>query len=171
MAAPIGNKFAEGEGGPTKYKPEYDKQAYKLCLLGATDKTLADFFEVKEQTINNWKKNYPSFFESLKEGKEFADANVAEKLYQRALGYEHDDVHITNYQGEITLTPIKKHYPPDATSGIFWLKNRQPDKWRDKQEFDHTSKGDKINSLTGLTTDELIKRAEALDKINDSKNE
>jgi hypothetical protein len=31
-------------GRPTKYKEEYNEQAYKLCLLGATDKELADFF-------------------------------------------------------------------------------------------------------------------------------
>ena len=56
-------------GRPTNYKKEYDEQAYKLCLLGATDKEMADFFNVKEQTINNWKKNHPSFFESIKRGK------------------------------------------------------------------------------------------------------
>ena len=27
-----------------------------------------------------------------------------------------------------------EHFPPDPTSMIFWLKNRQPDKWRDKRE-------------------------------------
>lgn len=46
----------------------------KLCLLGATDKELGDFFNVTEQTINNWKKDFPSFFESIKRGKIDADA-------------------------------------------------------------------------------------------------
>ena len=39
-----------------------------------------------------------------------------------------------------------KHYPPDTTAAIFWLKNRQVERWRDKQEVDHTTKGDKLSS-------------------------
>ena len=107
-------------------------------MLGATDKELADFFETTEQTINNWKHDFPEFFESIKKGKEQADSNVADRLYQRAMGYEHDDVHIANYQGEAIITPIRKYYPPDTTAAIFWLKNRQKDNWRDRQEVDHT---------------------------------
>lgn len=121
-------------GRPTEYQPEYPDQAYKLCLLGATDQELADFFEVSESTINNWKIAHPEFLESLKKGKRVADTQVADRLYQRALGYEHDDVYITQYQGEILEKDITKHYPPDTTAAIFWLKNRQPAKWRDKTE-------------------------------------
>jgi hypothetical protein len=127
-------------GRPTLYKPEYADQARKLCLLGSTDKELADFFEITEATLNNWKTEHPEFFESLREGKELADAKVADRLYQRALGYEHPEVHISNYQGMITETPITKVYPPDATSAIFWLKNRQRNKWRDKVETGITDK-------------------------------
>ena len=125
-------------GRPTKYKKEYCEQAYKLCLLGATDAELADFFEVDEATLNRWKLAHDDFRESLKRGKTIADAEVSEKLLHRAKGYSHEDVHITNYQGEITITPIIKHYAPDPTSMIFWLKNRQKDKWRDKQDHEHT---------------------------------
>jgi len=125
-------------GRPTKYREDYNKVAYKLCLLGSTDKQLADFFDVTEQTINNWKNDYPSFFESIKAGKEQADAQVAQALFHRALGYEAKEEHIHFSQGEAVVTPITKQYPPDATSAIFWLKNRQPKNWRDKQVVDHT---------------------------------
>jgi len=101
--------------------------------MGATDKDLADFFEVSETTINNWKNQYPKFLESIKAGKEIADSNVAKSLYERAKGYEHPEVHVSNYKGAITLTPLIKRYPPDTTAGIFWLKNRQPDNWRDRK--------------------------------------
>jgi len=63
-----------------------------------------------------------------------ADAEVANKLFQRATGYSHDDVHISNYQGQVCITPIIKHYAPDTTACIFWLKNRRPDLWRDRTE-------------------------------------
>lgn len=119
---------------PTKYKPEYAEQARKLCLLGATDAEMADFFNVTETTINNWKNDFPEFFESIKKGKLLADANVADRLYQRAMGYEAPDVDIRVVDGQIIETPLTKYYPPDTPAAIFWLKNRQKAKWRDKVE-------------------------------------
>ena len=119
---------------PSKFSPEMIEQAYKLCLLGATDKELADFFDVKEQTINNWKKTKPEFFESLKKGKMEADAKVAESLFNRACGYSHPDQQVYLYKGEPIIVPVTKHYPPDTGAAFIWLKNRQPDKWKDKPE-------------------------------------
>ena len=124
-------------GRPTKYRIEYNEQAYKLCLLGHTDEELAEFFEVHVSTIHQWKLDYPDFSDSIKKGKEIADAEVSKSLYHRALGYSHPDVDIKAVNGEIVETPVMKHYPPDATSAIFWLKNRQPKKWRDKQVMEH----------------------------------
>jgi transposase-like protein len=123
-------------GRPTKYKPEYAEQAYKLCLLGATDIEMADFFEVAESTLYLWKKEHPEFSEALKKGKMQADAVIAQKLYHRAKGYEHPEDKIFFDKGEPIVVPTIKHYPPDTRAAIFWLKNRQPDKWRDKQEQD-----------------------------------
>jgi len=120
-------------GRPTKYKPEYAEQGKKLCLLGVKDTQIATFLEVDVATINRWKIAHPEFCESLQEGKEQADAKVAESLYHRALGCQHEDVHISNYQGKITTTPITKHYPPDTTAAIFWLKNRQTKNWSDRK--------------------------------------
>ncbi len=131
-------------GRKSKYQPEFDEQARKLCLLGAIDKDLADFFGVNIDTIAEWKNKHPSFSESLKEGKDHADARVQQSLYHRAIGYEHPDVDIKMYKGSIIKTDIIKHYPPDTVAAIFWLKNRKKDEWRERQEIDHTSKGDKI---------------------------
>lgn len=119
----------------SSFKPEYAEQAEKLCKLGATDVELGDFFGVSEQTVNAWKSKHPTFRAALKRGKDVADAEVASKLFHRATGYEHDEVHVSNYQGDITITPLRKHYAPDTTACIFWLKNRRPDLWRDRQEL------------------------------------
>lgn len=127
-------------GRPAKYKPEFARMAYEACrLTGAIDTDLCAIFDVSEPTLNAWKKDYPEFIKSLREGKEIFDTNLVEaSLRERATGYSHDDVHISNYQGTITQTAITKHYPPDATSAIFWLKNRDPDRWKDKQEVEHS---------------------------------
>lgn len=121
-------------GRPSRYKPEFADQAKKLCKLGMIDKELAEFFGVSEQTLNAWKKAHPEFLESLKGGKALADAEVAAKLFHRATGYEHPDSDIKVINNKVVITPMVKHYPPDTTAAIFWLKNRQPKKWRDKPE-------------------------------------
>ncbi|MDO6706779.1 hypothetical protein [Photobacterium sp. 1_MG-2023] len=125
-------------GRKTKYKKDFDQLAYNYCLLGATDAKLAEFFDVSEQTINTWKKSHSSFLESIKKGKAQADAQVAASLFGRAVGYSHPEVKVATHEGKITdEKEYNKHYPPDTTAAIFWLKNRQPEMWRDKQEVKH----------------------------------
>lgn len=123
---------------PTKYKPESARIAQKMTRLGATDVEVADALEIDIRTLYRWSATNKEFCHALKVGKEEADDRVESSLYTRATGYSHEETHVSNFQGQITLTPLVKHYPPDATSMIFWLKNRRPDKWRDKQDLEHT---------------------------------
>jgi len=127
-------------GRPTKYNKDYCEQAQKLCMLGLTDAELGVFFEVDEATINRWKLAYPEFCESLRQGKQIADAEVSAKLYHRATGYSHEAVKIVAdaKTGQEHKVPYVEHYPPDTTACIFWLKNRQKDKWRDKVDTELT---------------------------------
>jgi len=135
-------------GRPTLYNSKMNKQAEKFCKLGATDKELADFFDIAESTLNLWKTEHPKFMESIKKGKEQADAEVAEKLFKRATGYSHPDVDIKVVNDEIVTTRLTKHYPPDTAAAIFWLKNRQKKKWRDKIEQGFTdADGNDINPV------------------------
>jgi RNA polymerase-interacting CarD/CdnL/TRCF family regulator len=132
---------------PSKYKPEFAEQARKMCLLGATDPELADFFEVNVDSVHEWKKVHSEFSDAIKSGKDQADAEVASRLFQRAKGYEHDEVDIRVVAGEIVQTPIRKIYAPDTVAAIFWLKNRQKANWRDRQEIDHKVSVDPIQIL------------------------
>jgi len=131
-----------GRGRPTSYKEEFDAQALKLCLLGATNPELAKFFEVAERTIKNWRKEYESFDEAIKKGKAIADGNVAASLYRRAIGYEHNAVKIITVavgggQGSaVKEVPYVERFPPDTVACIFWLKNRAPELWRDRSPTD-----------------------------------
>lgn len=126
--------ISPASGRPTKFNKDYCRQAEKLCKLSATDKEMADFFGVAKSTLDLWKLKHPEFSDSIKSGKEIADANVAERLYQRAMGYSHEEEKIFCTLGEVTRADCIKHYAPDTTAAIFWLKNRQPGKWRDKKE-------------------------------------
>lgn len=147
MPAPKGNKNAKGNRGggrPSQYRSEYADLAYRISLLGATDAQLAMILEVSETTINAWKRNHVEFSAALKRGKSVADATVAHSLYRRALGYEHDAVKIltvadgNNTGSHVEEVPYIERYPPDTTAAIFWLKNRRPDLWRDKQNVEHS---------------------------------
>lgn len=131
---------AKRTGRPSSYLVQYAVQAAKLCALGAIDTDLADFFGVSEQTINAWKSKHPDFLEAVKAAKDSLDAQVEQSLFRRATGWEHDAVKIItvsdgNNQGShVEEIPYREQYPGSEVAQIFWLKNRQPDRWRDKSE-------------------------------------
>lgn len=102
---------------------------------GLTDEQIADNIGIAASTLYDWKNKYPEVSESLKKGKEVVDRQVENALLKRALGYEYDEVKEKYEFGELTeKTVTKKRIPPDTTAQIFWLKNRNPHAWRDKQE-------------------------------------
>jgi hypothetical protein len=132
-----------GRGRPSSFKPEFVEQAQKLARLGATDRETAEFFGVSESTLHLWKLTHPEFSESLKEGKDVADARVEQSLYRRALGYTHDAVKIFMPAGADApvYAPYAEHHAPDTTAAIFWLKNRKPGEWRDVKASEHSGPG------------------------------
>lgn len=123
-------------GRPTRWRREYDDQVYRLCLLGYSDEKIAAFYGVCEATVNNWKRDHPTFLERLRAGKAIADGHVVSALMQRALGYSHPEVDIKVVNGEIVKTHLTKHYPPDTPAIALWLTNRQPEMWKSKREVE-----------------------------------
>lgn len=120
-------------GRPTLYKQEYADLAFKFCLLGATNADLARNFEVHISSIDEWIATRTEFSSAIKKGKEEADAKVASRLFARAMGYEQKAVKISsNPDGAEHITEYIERFPPETAACIFWLKNRQPGKWRDK---------------------------------------
>lgn len=126
-------------GRPPKYDPKTHPVAVEyMATAGLTDKEMAEKLDISLSTFYEWSNKHSEFSDAKTRGKEKPDDMVENALLQSALGYEHDSVHITNHQGVVTKTPIKKKYPPNDRSIQFWLKNRRPEKWRDKQEIDLT---------------------------------
>ena len=126
-------------GRPTDFKPEYVKQAAKLCALGATDYELADFFGVDTRTIYRWRNTHDDFCHAVTCGKEKADERVARALFNRAVGYTFESEKVFQFQGDVVRAPTVEHVPPDPSAAKLWLVNRRPDEWREKQEIDHKS--------------------------------
>lgn len=135
-------------GRPSDFNPEYIEEAEKQCLSGATDQELADYFDVSVRTLYRWKNTHPDFCQALKSGKAVADERIERSLFERATGYERDEVDIRVVEGQIVQTPIRKFYPPDTTAAIFWLKNRRPAEWRDKIDLDAKVSGSVVIHAT-----------------------
>ena len=113
---------------------------------GLTDEQIAKNMGINRDTLYSWKKKYPDISDTLKKGKEVVDREVENSLLERALGGTHEvkkniKVKRTYYdeQGrkcekeEIKAVMEEVYTPGDTTAQIFWLKNRKPEVWKDKQ--------------------------------------
>lgn len=116
-------------GRPSSYRPEYCKLAHNYCLLGATKAQLAQFFEVTSRTIDNWLATIPEFRDEVQRGRNIADAKVADSLYRRAVGYEHEVEGVFGRPGQMRVVRYKKCHPPQTEACIHWLRNRRPQDW------------------------------------------
>jgi hypothetical protein len=139
-------------GRPPKFRPEFVDQARKLAALGATDREIAEFFDVEERTVYRWKHDHEEFCQALKTGKDFADDRVEQSLYRKAVGYSFDSEKIFQYEGVVVRAPTVEHVPPSDTAAIFWLKNRRKDEWRDRHEVQHSVDGDLATILLAART-------------------
>ena len=147
----------KSRGRPSLYREEYAEQARKLCLLGATDQELAQFFEIDVRTVYDWKRTKSEFSQAIARGKMLADAEVAAKLYERACGYTHGAIKIYRADdGSVIKVPYTVEYPPDTTAASLWLRNRQPRHWRDKHEIDVAGPGESL--MADMSEDQLIER-------------
>lgn len=118
----------------------------KLTLLrgwakdGLSDEQVAKNIGINRTTLYDWKKKYSDISDALKKGKEVADYDVENAMYKSAIGYfvEEEKTYVTVVDGIPTkrLEKTKKWIQPNTAAQIFWLKNRRPDKWRDKPEED-----------------------------------
>ncbi len=150
-----------------RYKKEYPHQAYKLCLLGATDKELESFFGITPETLTRWKKTHDEFNIQIIKGKKAADMEVALSLYNAAIDriittrqaikckeVYYDDNGKRVEKERIEVVEVEKHIPADFRSQQFWLKNRNPQQWSDKQdEADEIQKDILLNLGSGQNPD------------------
>lgn len=122
---------------PSKYETHVQP---KLMLIeawardGLTDADMCKNLDVGKDAFIEYKKRYPEFAEALTRGKEVIDVMVENALLKAALGYEYEETK----ESENGFERTTKRAHPNTTALIFWLKNRKPKEWRDKQELEHS---------------------------------
>lgn len=108
---------------------------------GLTDEQIAHNCKISRSTLGDWKRKYPVISDTLKKEKTIVDYEVENALFKRAMGYSYvEETHElvldkeTNQYIERCTKKVTKQVAPDPTSMIYWLKNRQPQKWREKPQ-------------------------------------
>lgn len=117
---------------------------------GLTEDQIAKNMGISIRSLTDWKIKYPAILASLKKGKAPVDQEVENALLKRALGYQYEET-ITEIEEVPTgrtddngrpimkqqkhIKKVMKTALPDTTAQIFWLKNRKPSRWRDKQDM------------------------------------
>lgn len=130
-------------GRPTKYEGQKTIDRVKRFVeLGATDVEIAQNLDVDEDTIYEWKNKHPEFSEALSKAKTIADSEVENALLKSAKGFSRK---IQKFDQDGNLVDTLEELPPNPTSMIFWLKNRQRDRWRDKQDVEHSGVIETVN--------------------------
>ena len=140
-------------GRPSKFKPEMAERARTMATAGAVDWEIAVALGISLTSLYTWKAQHPDFDKALQRGKDVADDVVEAALFRRATGYSHDAVKILQNAGEAVVVPYVEHVAPDTNAAKFWLLNRRPTKWRDRQEVEHSG---------SLTLGDLVEAARKL---------
>jgi len=125
--------------GKSKWESVKEKLPLILnwCKDGLIEDDIVKKLNIAMSTFSRYKVEHEELREALKKGKEVIDYEVEQKLLKRAMGYDYNEVkNVTDPDGGITTTITVKSVIPDTTAQIFWLKNRKPKEWRDKQEVE-----------------------------------
>lgn len=132
-----------------KSKVEYWLTNEGLTLLeswardGLIDEQIAENIGIRRQTLYTWKNKYSDINDALKKGKEVVDVEVENALLKRAMGY-FVEIKEEKLDRDGCVHELKKtiHVAGDVTAQIYWLKNRLPEKWREKQKEKDDGKND-----------------------------
>jgi hypothetical protein len=135
-------------GRPTVYNPENAEIARLACMLGATNETLAERFEVSRRTIDNWIATIPDFGNAIRQGRQVADESVISALFARATGMEQKMTKVFCHRGQPVMADYTVQLPPDVRACFFWLRNRRPWQWRENRPLvEEEDDGDWVSDL------------------------
>ena len=120
---------------------------------GLTEEQIAANCGVNVKTLWDWKTKFDPICNAIKKGKEVVDYEVESALLKRALGYEYQEERVENSDKDgYKVIQTIKHVPGDTTAQIFWLKNRRPEKWRDRREASTFNEQEQADAVQGFLT-------------------
>lgn len=146
----------------------------QMARDGYRDEDIAKALGVARKTLYVWKSQHEELAEALRKGKAVVDAEIENKLLDNARGFTfwevteellpvQDELTGKLVQKLITTKRVLKQVKPDTTAQIFWLKNRMPEVWRDKNHIEHSGG---VSGLGYMSDEELEKALKDL-KPND----
>lgn len=108
---------------------------------------IAENLNISKTTLYKYMQEHTELSERLKKGRDVSDAQVENELFRKAVGFtrvEKKPVKVKNVEyengkrksetEEIVMVEQEVYYPPELGAQVFWLKNRRPDKWRERVE-------------------------------------
>ncbi len=112
----------------------------RMAEKGQTMQEIANVVKISKQTLYNALGKDGAFLDALKKSTSLANDLVEASLFRRATGYSHTAVKIfyDKNTGKCVEHKYTEIYAPSEVAAIFWLKNRDPERWREKQEIDLT---------------------------------
>lgn len=122
-------------GRPTAFRPEFVEAAYRFTKMGANRLQLAEQFGVADSVLHDWMNKFPDFDRAIRQTRLVADELVAAALYKRAVGYTKKVTKVFQHNGEVVLAQVDEEMPADVQAGRYWLNNRQPKLWAERQEL------------------------------------
>ena len=141
----------------SKWDDKYLQQVKELAMLGLTDVQIATVWGITVDCLAKWKNNKPGFYEALQQGRIPSLGEVAASLFKAANGFEYEEDAITSYQGEVTVTRIKKYKAPNpwACAKILAIKDRT--NWSEVQRSEsiHTNINIAKLDLSSMTTEQI----------------
>lgn len=128
----------------------------KWCRSGLTDKEIWNRLDIEKSSYYAYQNKFPEFKETVHKNKEFCDAEVENQFYKNCLGYEYVEQTVSTKKeviyedgkrvreiSEPVVIDLVKHKPSETNAAKFWLQNRDPENWKEKQQIDLGNKDDK----------------------------
>lgn len=114
------------------FVPAVCKRVTEFALLGATNEEIAAFIGVSTSTFDLWIVEKPRLRAALAKGRELGDVRVAGALHRRAVGFSAKAQKVMNIGGEAQVVEYKEYYPPDVQAQRYWLNNKRPRQWQER---------------------------------------
>lgn len=155
-------------GAPPEYNAKiHPKIAGAVMRMGKSRAELAEILGINVTTVYKWQQAHEEFRDALRACAREANAQVEASLFQRANGYEYDELKVIDDGGRRRVEKTRKQVAPDVNAQNFWLRNREPNRWKEHPEPEARS------TDVGLIVDFLavIRAEEALPALGPAADE